>query len=238
MSAARSGRSCSSTRRAPLRHGVAYRSFVRTEGPNESAGAIAARPSAPPAAPSPSLKKRRRVSGRRISSTSSLSRSTARPDALRGVRLDEHLGDDEPPSRRSTSAAAMQTHCEADQEPEQLGVVRKRSTRRRRRIRRRRGRRGRGARSRRFRPARSGAPGATMPDDSAPAVAAFRAGKQHECRDQLVARPTHAISFRSARQSADERGGGEEPGDEPFRHGPDAADRPAAAVVRMFRPFT
>src|SRR3954463_7666038 len=34
----------------------------------------------------------------------------------------------------------------------------------------------------------------------------------------------------------DERGGAEEPGDEPFRHGADASERPAAAIVGMLRP--
>src|SRR3954470_17282595 len=34
----------------------------------------------------------------------------------------------------------------------------------------------------------------------------------------------------------DERCRGEEPGDEPFRHGADAPERPAAAIVGMLRP--
>src|SRR4051794_6626025 len=69
MSLARYGRPFSSTSRRPRRHGVPRKYFVWKSGPNSSAGATSASPRLPPAAPSPSLNRRLRVSRSPASST-------------------------------------------------------------------------------------------------------------------------------------------------------------------------
>src|SRR3954467_2705182 len=71
----------------------------------------------------------------------------------------------------------------------------------------------------------------------------FSVGRRRLAKTSVAAETSSALALLMAQplseQDADrdERRGRQEPGHEPFRHRPEMADRPAAAVVRVLRPL-